>query len=275
MHLPNGRRQGVKETDHHPHPLPSTRCHADATPPAKLGEAFCPRSADGRSVAPAALASRGKPADASPASPPNSGRGNAWGQPFALSRPATGSPSSPSPSPCSARLALDPLVGDRLPFLLFCLAVVAVAWHGGFGPSFLALLLGILAAAYFFLPPRYSLAAAWRPTGPGGRLPVPRRDHRPVQRGAAGRPAPGRGPRPRGRPPAATNSNRRSPGGSGWSRSCSGGPRSWPRPTAARTSSWRCWPTSCATRWPPSATPSQVMRLLGPADPQPATGPAT
>ena len=27
------------------------------------------------------------------------------------------------------------------------------------------------------------------------------------------------------------------------------------RPTAARTSSWRCWPTSCATRWPPSATP--------------------
>ena len=26
------------------------------------------------------------------------------------------------------------------------------------------------------------------------------------------------------------------------------------RPTAARTSSWPCWPTSCATRWPRSAT---------------------
>ena len=26
-------------------------------------------------------------------------------------------------------------------------------------------------------------------------------------------------------------------------------------PTAARTSSWRRWPTSCATRWPRSATP--------------------
>src|SRR5437870_2050895 len=47
------------------------------------------------------------------------------------------------------RLVLDPLVGDGLPFLAFCLAVVAVAWHGGFGPSFLALVLGLLAAAYF------------------------------------------------------------------------------------------------------------------------------
>jgi len=59
-----------------------------------------------------------------------------------------------------ARLALDPLLGNSLPFLPFCLVVVAVAWHGGFGPSFLALLLGILAAAYFFIPPRYSLAAS-------------------------------------------------------------------------------------------------------------------
>jgi two-component system CheB/CheR fusion protein len=56
-----------------------------------------------------------------------------------------------------ARLLLDPLLGDRLPWLLFGLAVVVVAWHGGFGPSFLALLLGLPAAAYFFLPPRYAL----------------------------------------------------------------------------------------------------------------------
>src|SRR4029077_11851476 len=48
----------------------------------------------------------------------------------------------------------DSRLGDRLPFLLFCLAVVAVAWHGGFGPSFLALALGLLATAYLFLQPR-------------------------------------------------------------------------------------------------------------------------
>jgi signal transduction histidine kinase len=55
------------------------------------------------------------------------------------------------------RLALDPLLKDRLPFLLFSLVVVAVAWYGGFGPSCLALVTGILAAGYFFLQPRYSL----------------------------------------------------------------------------------------------------------------------
>src|ERR1700693_2031592 len=59
-----------------------------------------------------------------------------------------------------ARLLLDPVLGDRMPFLLFCLAVVAVAWHGGFGPSVLALLLGAAAAAYFFLPPRFSPATS-------------------------------------------------------------------------------------------------------------------
>jgi two-component system CheB/CheR fusion protein len=56
-----------------------------------------------------------------------------------------------------ARLALDPLVGNRIPFLFFAIAVVAVAWHGGFGPSFLTLLLGLFACTFFFLPPRYSL----------------------------------------------------------------------------------------------------------------------
>jgi signal transduction histidine kinase len=57
-----------------------------------------------------------------------------------------------------ARLALDSLLGDRLPFLFASLAVVAVAWHGGFGPSALALALGTLSVAFFFLPPRYALA---------------------------------------------------------------------------------------------------------------------
>jgi signal transduction histidine kinase/CheY-like chemotaxis protein len=58
----------------------------------------------------------------------------------------------------SVRLALDPMLGDRLPFLIPCLAVVVVAWHGGFGPSLLALLLALPGIAYFFLAPRHDLA---------------------------------------------------------------------------------------------------------------------
>jgi signal transduction histidine kinase/CheY-like chemotaxis protein len=56
-----------------------------------------------------------------------------------------------------ARLAIDPWVEERMPFLLACLAVVAVAWHGGFGPSLVALVVGWFTSAYFFLNPRYSL----------------------------------------------------------------------------------------------------------------------
>jgi signal transduction histidine kinase/CheY-like chemotaxis protein len=59
-----------------------------------------------------------------------------------------------------ARLLLDSLLGDNLPFLLATLAVVVVAWHGGFGPSLVTLLLGLLATAYFFLPPRHDLTAS-------------------------------------------------------------------------------------------------------------------
>jgi signal transduction histidine kinase/CheY-like chemotaxis protein len=60
----------------------------------------------------------------------------------------------------ATRAALDPFLGDKLPYLLFALAVAAAAWHGGFGPSFLALVLGLVASVYFFTPPRYSLLAA-------------------------------------------------------------------------------------------------------------------
>ena len=35
------------------------------------------------------------------------------------------------------------------------------------------------------------------------------------------------------------------------------------RTTGARTSSWRCWPTSCATRSPRSATPCRSCELCG------------
>jgi two-component system CheB/CheR fusion protein len=58
------------------------------------------------------------------------------------------------------RLLVDPLVGDGLPMLFFYLAVVVVAWHGGFGPCLVAVFLGLLAAAYCFLQPRHDLAAS-------------------------------------------------------------------------------------------------------------------
>ncbi len=67
-----------------------------------------------------------------------------------------------------ARALLDPLLDDRLPFLFPCVAVVAVSWHGGFGPSVLAMALSIVLAAYLFLPPRYNLAESM----PQHRVPV-------------------------------------------------------------------------------------------------------
>ncbi len=46
------------------------------------------------------------------------------------------------------------------------------------------------------------------------------------------------------------------------------------RTTAARTSSWPCWPTSSATRWPPSATPSRSSGCSTSPTPT-CTGPTT
>jgi signal transduction histidine kinase len=60
--------------------------------------------------------------------------------------------------PLAVRLVFDPWLSDHLPFLLPGLAVVAVAWHGGFGPSIVTLVLGLVLSAYFIMTPRYSLA---------------------------------------------------------------------------------------------------------------------
>src|SRR5262245_54333538 len=60
---------------------------------------------------------------------------------------------------------LWPVLGAELPFLLFWPTVVFAAWYGGLGPGLLATALSSLAAAYFLLEPRHSLAvtepAAW------------------------------------------------------------------------------------------------------------------
>ena len=55
------------------------------------------------------------------------------------------------------RWAVDPLIGDALPFVTLFGAVAAAVWLGGFGPGTLVTILGYIAAEYLFIPPRGSL----------------------------------------------------------------------------------------------------------------------
>ncbi|MBV8231101.1 MAG: PAS domain S-box protein, partial [Planctomycetaceae bacterium] len=57
------------------------------------------------------------------------------------------------------RLALDPLLGNHFPLFAFFVAIVFTAWHCGFGPSFLALVLSWWSADYFLLQRRGSLSS--------------------------------------------------------------------------------------------------------------------
>src|SRR5918998_6606532 len=57
----------------------------------------------------------------------------------------------------AARFALDPALGDHLPYVTYFVAIMVVAWFGGLGPSLVTLILGSLVATYFFVPPRGSL----------------------------------------------------------------------------------------------------------------------
>ena len=54
------------------------------------------------------------------------------------------------------RLLMDPLVGERLPFVTMFVAVAFAAWLGGKGPGLAALALGTLGVAYFVCEPRQS-----------------------------------------------------------------------------------------------------------------------
>ncbi len=59
----------------------------------------------------------------------------------------------------TGRMLLSPVMGDRQPFPTFYLALILSAGYGGRGPVLLALVLGYLAAAWFFVEPHFSLAA--------------------------------------------------------------------------------------------------------------------
>ncbi len=56
------------------------------------------------------------------------------------------------------RMLVDPVVGDRHPFVTYILAIIFTSWYCGMWPAVLALVCGFLAAAYFFATPRGSIA---------------------------------------------------------------------------------------------------------------------
>jgi signal transduction histidine kinase len=56
------------------------------------------------------------------------------------------------------RWALDPLVKDKLPFAATMVATILIAWHGGFRPSLVPLILGFFLSDWTFVPPHHSFA---------------------------------------------------------------------------------------------------------------------
>ncbi|HEX8494936.1 MAG TPA: ATP-binding protein [Pyrinomonadaceae bacterium] len=57
------------------------------------------------------------------------------------------------------RLALNPALGEtNVPYITYFLAVILTAWACGLWPALLSVLLGAIAAAYFFVAPTFSLA---------------------------------------------------------------------------------------------------------------------
>src|SRR5262245_40137775 len=55
------------------------------------------------------------------------------------------------------RWLVDPVLGDALPLVTLFGAVAAAVWLGGYRPAVLVALLGYIACAYFFMPPRGTL----------------------------------------------------------------------------------------------------------------------
>jgi PAS domain S-box-containing protein len=59
-----------------------------------------------------------------------------------------------------ARFVFSPILGDRVPFITFFPMVFAVAWWGGFRPTFMATVISGLILVYFILEPADSFAIA-------------------------------------------------------------------------------------------------------------------
>src|SRR5258708_35319275 len=55
------------------------------------------------------------------------------------------------------RLALNPLLGDYVPYVTLFPAVAFCAWYCGIGPSILRVVLALIGAKDWFIPPVHSL----------------------------------------------------------------------------------------------------------------------
>src|SRR5580704_4408614 len=66
-----------------------------------------------------------------------------------------------------ARRALDPLLGDSLPYVTLFPAVAFSAWLCGVGPSLLAVFAGLLGARYWFQEPQHALSIPGTPQAAG------------------------------------------------------------------------------------------------------------
>jgi signal transduction histidine kinase len=55
------------------------------------------------------------------------------------------------------RLALNPFLGDYVPYITLLPAVAFCAWYCGVGPSILSATLALIGAQYWFIPPAHSL----------------------------------------------------------------------------------------------------------------------
>jgi PAS domain S-box-containing protein len=58
-----------------------------------------------------------------------------------------------------ARYALDPILGDRLPYPPFFIAIAVAAWYGGWRPALAATVVASALILYLFIPPRGQLSA--------------------------------------------------------------------------------------------------------------------
>jgi PAS domain S-box-containing protein len=58
----------------------------------------------------------------------------------------------------AARLLLDPVLSDNVPYMTYFAAVMFVAWRSGLRPGLLALASSALTAEFFFVAPRYDIA---------------------------------------------------------------------------------------------------------------------
>ena len=54
-------------------------------------------------------------------------------------------------------MLIDPIVGDRHPFVTYVLAIIFTSWYCGLWPAVFALVVGFFAAAFFFATPRGSI----------------------------------------------------------------------------------------------------------------------